>query len=267
VGVDVGRVRDVVAVLLEPADEIDLPVEELSRSVRRVWAVERDLDRARISGDRVGAVAVVRVQALAGGAIVRVVVVGLVGGDRLLVKEGRRASVLDHEDHVVLVALRIGEERDVSSGGPIAGDGQGVAGTPVAGDEPGGGIGRAGRLLRAVEGADMQAKAAAQASVPADAIEVDGVRLRRVDRDVERDVLVLEDAGRRGVALDLTGGVIGLLRADEPRACTRLLVLRDDGVGGGHRRRHPTDRGRAAEDEREQHGEYEPSHALDSMAV
>jgi hypothetical protein len=113
----------------------------------------------------------------------------------------------------------------------------------------------------------MEAKAASQASVPADAIEVDGVRLRRVGRDEERDALVLEDAGRRGVALDLAGGVIGLLRADEPGARTGLLILGDDGVGGGQRRAPRTQRGRAGEDEREQHEDDEFLHALDSMAA
>src|SRR6266542_125362 len=45
--------------------------------------------------------------------------------------------------------------------------------------------------------------------------------------------LVLVDAGRGGVALDLFGGVVGHRAGHPPCVGTRLLVLDDDGVGGG----------------------------------
>ena len=76
----------------------------------------------------------------------------------------------------------------------------------------------------------MKAKAAARPAVPAEAVEVDRVGLRRVDADVERDVLVLVDAGRRGVALDLLVRIVRQLRP-QPAAGAWLLVLQDDRIG------------------------------------
>src|SRR2546426_1782218 len=74
-------------------------------------------------------------------------------------------------------------------------------------------------------------------SVPAYAVEVDGVGLRRVDGDVERDALVLVDAGRRCVPLDLPGRIVGPQRP-KPAGGAGLLVLQDNRIVGGERRAH-----------------------------
>src|SRR2546423_15043907 len=107
VGVQVIRIRHVVPGALEPANEMGLPLEELPDPDSAVWTIERDLDRAPVTGDGVGAVAVVWVEALARAAVIGIVVVRLIGCDALLVEERRRTPVANHEDRVVLVALRV----------------------------------------------------------------------------------------------------------------------------------------------------------------
>src|SRR6266571_7987559 len=87
----------------------------------------------------------------------------------------------------------------------------------------------------AAQRAGMEAKAPALPRVPAHAVEVDRVGLRRVDGDVERDVLVLVDAGRRCVSLDLPGRIVGMQRP-EPATGAGLLVLQDNRIVGGERR-------------------------------
>src|SRR5438093_79276 len=91
--VDIRRVRDVVTRTLDPADELDGI--HLWKAVVRVGTIERDFDRPRFAGDRVRPVAIEAVEALPGQVIVRVVVVGLVGEDGLLVEVRRRAPGLD----------------------------------------------------------------------------------------------------------------------------------------------------------------------------
>ena len=135
--IDVGAVGDVIAVAFEPADVIGLPPEELSGTVAAVGPIKRHFDRPRLLGDRGGAIAVKAVQALPRGAVVRVIVVGLVGADALLVAEGGGPAIPDDEDDVILVAGGIGQQRHVDSGRPVGGDGQGVARTPATGDQAG----------------------------------------------------------------------------------------------------------------------------------
>src|SRR2546423_9540897 len=77
----------------------------------------------------------------------------------------------------------------------------------------------------------MEAKASAQSAVPANPIEIDRVGLRGVDADIELDALVLADARRRGIALNLAYGVVRRLCPDLPggRAC--FLILGDYRIG------------------------------------
>src|SRR5207253_3062534 len=86
---------------------------------------------------------------------------------------------------------------------PITGDSQHEGWRPVAGDQSGACVYGARRLLNTIDRPDMKAEPTTESAVPAEAVEVDRVGLRGVDADVERDVLVLVDAGRRGVPLDL----------------------------------------------------------------
>src|SRR2546428_9949877 len=81
----------------------------------------------------------------------------------------------------------------------------------------------------------MKAKASPHSPVPAYAVEVDRVGLRRVDGDVERDALVLIDADRRCVPLDLPGRIVPPLRP-KPVVGAGLLVLQDNRIVGGERR-------------------------------
>jgi hypothetical protein len=82
VRVDVCRIRHVVAGALEPSDEIDLPVDKESEARVRQRPIEGHLDGSRLPGDRVRPVAAVVIEALARAAVVGIVVVRLVGGDR-----------------------------------------------------------------------------------------------------------------------------------------------------------------------------------------
>src|SRR2546423_2263811 len=87
----------------------------------------------------------------------------------------------------------------------------------------------------------MEAKASAECAVAASPIEIERAGLRGVHADIEGDALVLADARRRGIALDLADGVVCRLCPDLPggRAC--FLILRDYRVGrrGGQCRPGP----------------------------
>ena len=233
-GIDVGRIGDVVARHLEPPDELDLPVEELTATAGRERPVKGDLDRPGGAGDRGGAKAVVVVQALAGQSVVGVVVVRLVGVDPMLKQKGGRPAVSDHEDDVVLVTAGIGQHHHVDAAGPVAGNGEAVGGGPVTGDQPRGGVDRTGRLRYPTQ-RDVQPKPSAQPAIPADPIEIHGVVLRRIGGDVEVQGVALEHAGCRGIALDLLHRVIGDPRPQLPPRGAGLLILGDDGIGGGQR--------------------------------
>src|SRR5207245_10363172 len=106
-----------------------------------------------------------------------------------------------------------------------------VARGSAAGDGPGARV----RLTRALsdpgEMPGVEGKTGAHPVVPADAIDVDGVDLRRVYRQVEGEALVLADTGCRRVALDLSGRIVRD-EAELPAARTGLLVLDHDRVVG-----------------------------------
>src|SRR5262245_61316653 len=74
-------------------------------------------------------------------AVVGVVVVGLVGGDALLVEQVGHAAVVAHgEDDEVLIVLGVGQAGEVDAAGPGGGHAEGGGGAPVAGDQAGGGV-------------------------------------------------------------------------------------------------------------------------------
>jgi len=107
----------------------------------------------------------------------------------------------------------------------------------------------------------VETKASAEASIPTHAKEVDRVRLRGVGGDVEGDALVLTDAGRRGVALDLPGRVVGNERPELPGGVAGLLVLGDDRIAGRSRRSHQARHGSAEQRQDEQGGDQKRSEA------
>src|SRR4051812_20722574 len=117
--VEIGRVGDVVSRTLEPPNEIYFPRDEIADSAVSHRTIERYLHGRGRPFDRVGAVAVERVEALSGHAIIRIVVVCLIGRNTRLVEERRGTAVLDDEDHPVLVSLGVGQLRAVHATGPI----------------------------------------------------------------------------------------------------------------------------------------------------
>ena len=242
VGVEVGRVRHVVAGALEPPDHLDLPVEELAGAVVVVGPVEGDLHRPPLPRHGRSVAAVEAVEALA-APVVRVVVVGLVGGDAHLVEELGRPVVGDDEGDVVLPAAGVGQDRHVDPARPRVGDRQDVARQPCAGGEAGPRALRARRLLEAGQRAGPEHQPPAEAAVPAQPVEVEREALRRVDRDVERHRLALPDAGCRRVALDLFRPVLRDL-ADLPARRPGQPVIDHDRVVG-HREREGGGDGRA----------------------
>ena len=245
VRVDLGRVGHVVPGSLEPPDELELPVGEVSGAVGRVGAIKRHVDSAPVPGDRVRPVAVVGIETLARLAVIGVVVVRLIRHHALLVEERRRAVVPDDKHHVVLVTRRIREERKIHAAGPVARDGQDIARNPAAGDQSRGRVRQARALLEPVEWARVETKATAQPGVPTHAKDINRVRLSRVDRHVEGDALVLLDARRRRISLDLPVRVVGdQPRREPPRRRARQLVLDNDRIVGGEGRdRRGHDRG------------------------
>ncbi len=241
VRVDVGRVGYVVPFLLQPAHEFNLVGHEVvAVAVVRVRTIERHLRRGGAASHRVRTVALVVVEALASQTVVRIVVVRLIRGDRLLVEQIGHAVVVANGEHgVVAVALGIRQEGEIDSGRPRVLRRQRVGRRPAALDQSGRGVRRTGCLPDAAEGAGVGHQASAQALIPADPVDVDGVGLRRVDAHVERDVPALVDADGRRIALDLLGGVVrGTAPRDLPVRRPGLEVLDHDRVvrGGGHRR-------------------------------
>ena len=209
VRIDIGRVGDVVAGSLGPADEVDIPVEELRGAVVGVGPIKGHFHSPHRTRHSVGPITVVLVETLARPVVIGIVVIGLVGRHRLLIEKGGRPAVPDHEDDVVLIARRIGEQRQVDAARPVAGDGQGITGRPVTGDQPGGRIGRTGGLRDPGKRAGVESEATAEAAVPAHPINVDGVGLRGIDGDIQGEAAALGDAGGGGIALDLLGRIVG----------------------------------------------------------
>src|SRR5688572_11406775 len=106
--VEIGGVLYVVTGAFQPTNEEVLPGEKLPSAAETVRPVPRHLHRAGRARDGVRAVAVESVDALAGRAVVRVVVVRLVGCDGLLEQDVRASRVVAYgEGDPVLVTLRV----------------------------------------------------------------------------------------------------------------------------------------------------------------
>src|SRR3982074_3404836 len=102
--IDGGRVLHVVAGAFQPTNEVVIPGNKLPAAARGVWPVPRHLRRLFLARDGGRAVAVEIVEALAGGAVVRVVVVRLVGCDGLLEHDVGDSRIIAHDEgDVVLV--------------------------------------------------------------------------------------------------------------------------------------------------------------------
>ena len=163
------------------------------------------------------------VEAGAGAAVLRVEVVRLPGDVGEQQEQIGRVVVADGERDVGAVAVGGGEHGDVGADVPVRGDLQPPGQPPVvAGDGAVGGERR--RLDDAGEpraGGDL---GGAVAAVVADAVDVDGELLGRVDGDVEVDRLAGGDGAGGGEALDLAAHVVGGARAGRcggPGACRR----------------------------------------------
>ena len=113
--VDVGRVGHIIAGLLHPTDERVLPGEkglaiDVAGAIPLVGPVEGNLHGVLASAYRRRAIAVEGVEALAGGVVIRIVVVSLIGRYGLLVEEGGDSAVVANDKHdVVLIRLRVGQ--------------------------------------------------------------------------------------------------------------------------------------------------------------
>src|SRR5207249_2190906 len=174
-------------------------------------------------------VAVELVEALSSRVVVRIVVVRLGGGDGRLVEELRRPAVPDDKRHVVLVAGRVDQLDHVEAARPVGAHGHGVAGRPAAVDYAGAGVRDAGGLRGAVQGPRMQKQPAAQATVVANPVDVDGEGLGRVDTHVKVEAAALEHARGIRVALDLPVDVVGGA-GELPRRRAGFLIFGDDRI-------------------------------------
>ena len=159
VGVDVGRVRDVVPLRLHPPDHRVLEVEVLACAVRvlRVEGpVERHLRRRRVV---VAGPAPVVVEAQPAPLVVR-----LVRRDARLEVDRLRATVVpDDEEDVARAPVRSGEAREVDAGHPVRRDVERRRLRPVlARHHAGGGVRRRNRLVDTGEAS----RAARRASLP-----------------------------------------------------------------------------------------------------
>ena len=177
---------------------------DVAGAIPLVGPVEGNLHGVLASAYRRRAIAVEGVQALAGGVVIRIVVVSLIGRYGLLVEEGGDSAVVANGKHdVVLELLRVGQECDIDSAGPRGLGRQSIGGRPLAFDHSRRRVCGASGLQRAVERADVLHQAPAQPLVPTHPIDVDRIGLRRVDAHIKSDVLALVDADRRCVPLDL----------------------------------------------------------------
>ena len=260
VGVDIGRVGDVVAGSLQPSDEVDLPVQEASVASVGVRSIEGHPHCARRPRERVRTGAVVVVEALPRRAIIRVVVVGLVRRHALLIEQvGGPRIVADHEVDVVLIGLRIREQDQVDSVGPRRRHGEGVTRRPSTLHQTGAGVDWTGRLRTSGERPDPLHEPGALPLIPADSIDVHGEQLGGIHGDIKRDRFTFVHAGRRSVSLDLFVDVASSVITRSPKLpliCPRLLVLEDNRVVGGGRSRRGADRQTTREQQHERKGRH-----------
>jgi hypothetical protein len=188
VDVDVGRVRDVVALAFEEAHELDSPGEELPLRAGCPRTVERDVGR--------GAVAAVRIEALASPRVVRLP--GVHGRDDEDLGADGRLRLHDEEDAARRAAVNRDEPGRVVPARPVLADGDGVRHRPRRAHFSGDRIGCGPRLSRTLRrrraAREAFDQAAAGASVPAEAIDVHAVRGGRGGRHVQVDGLAGERA-------------------------------------------------------------------------
>ncbi len=256
VGLDRGAVAvgDVVALLLEPGEQVEVGPEEpvLGGARLRQRAVERDLDRA--AGPRDGVAAErPEVQRLTAEGVV-----GLVGGGGEDVEQlrGGGAVVVAHDEHdlVLLGPDRERDEVDARRGQRRRWDR--VGRLPVAAvDLAGGGIHRAARVVVVDRRRARVHQAAAGAAVVAHPVDRDVDGLRREGRGVAAD---LQDGALADVDARLGGEAaeVGVVVRDLPRRRPGPLavVLVDDRVGvgaadGGARARRLHGGGRRQQDD------------------
>ncbi len=231
VDVEVGRVGDVVAVGLEPAQHGRLPGQKVAGPVGFVaviGTVERHLPGAV---DVVGAAADRAVERLSAPDVV-----GLVRGDRLGEDQvARPAVVADDEDERLLLAARAGGQLgEVDAAHPVGRigvlrNGEDVGIEPGALDQAGGGIRRWNHLCRAGAADRRQHPACAEPAVVSEAEDVDRVR-RLGGVDEQLDLAAAVDGGQRGVAFDDAAGIAGVRHF--PLGRPGLGVFGLNGVGG-----------------------------------
>src|SRR5439155_26947713 len=103
--VEVGRVGDIIAGVLQPAHEVQLPLQELARTgPLGIGPIEGNLHSPGSATDGSRSVAIVLIYAFAGCIVVWVVIVGVVSSQALLVKQLRYPVVIAlDEDNVVVV--------------------------------------------------------------------------------------------------------------------------------------------------------------------
>src|SRR5512135_1712100 len=117
--INTGRVDNVVARSLQPVDKEDLHRQEIAVTIVLVWPIEGDLDCAWSTCQGIGPKAVVIIEALASYAIVRIVVIGLIGSHRLLVEQIRDALIVTHDENDIgLVVLRVSKQGEVDAARP-----------------------------------------------------------------------------------------------------------------------------------------------------
>ena len=206
--VDIGLVRDVVALALEEPHEVDLPVERALRCERE-RPVERDPNCWREIA------AVEGVEALPAPRVVR-----LPGVDRNLDEDPGVTTwrLPDDEGHVsaragLVSPTRQAQQRVVVAGDPARWDRERVGNGPAGTDDPCDGILGAATECTALPvaptGRQTREQSGTATSIPAEPVYLDPVSVTLVRRDVEAQALSRQDAGLRRVALDTSGRIRG----------------------------------------------------------
>src|SRR5438132_2812276 len=98
----------------------------------------------------------------------------------------------------------------------------------------------------------LQHQAATESAVPAHTVDIEHVRLGRVDGHVEGERGALVDAARRRVALDLVVDVVSDGEAsirDLPESRAGLQVFDDDRIGSLRQRRYRAERHRSGDEQ------------------
>jgi len=174
-----------------------LPVKESAAAIIPVRTIERNLRSARRSSDSRGAKAVEIVKALAGGVVVRPVVVCLKRIHAQLVEQiGSAGIVANHENNAVLKACSVGQDSHKYSAGPRARHGERETWGPRANNGTQSRICWARCLLRSLESVNVLHQPAAGAPVPSQAKDINRKGLRRINRHKKCDALSFINARR-----------------------------------------------------------------------